>query len=154
MHSLFGTHGATLLPLFDQLLPTFASMLVSRSTDFEMGRPAPKQVKDYDSIVHPYRLKTDQALTSNGHFVCLTIYWSLQAQCVVLSLTESEIILFMLLHIRRVCFNLTLSSQSAIKYQEFFLPAMLKCVCDKSPPVRQVHTLNGVKRNYMIVCVL
>ena len=22
MHSLFGTHGATLLPLFDQLLPT------------------------------------------------------------------------------------------------------------------------------------
>ena len=29
MHSLFATHGATLLPLFDQLLPTFASMLVS-----------------------------------------------------------------------------------------------------------------------------
>ena len=150
MHSLFGTHGATLLPLFDQLLPTFASMLVSRSTNFETGQPTQKQVEAYDSIVHPYRLKTDQALTSNGHFVCLTIYWSLPAQCVVLSLTESEIILFMLLHIhvRRVCFNLTLSSQSAIKYQEFFLPAMLKCVCDKSPPVRQVH---GVKRSYMYV---
>lgn len=29
MHSLFGTHGSTLLPFFDQLLPTFAGMLVS-----------------------------------------------------------------------------------------------------------------------------
>ena len=29
MHSLFRTHGSTLLPLFDQLLPTFAGMLVS-----------------------------------------------------------------------------------------------------------------------------
>lgn len=28
MHSLFQTHGATLLPLFDELLPTFASMVV------------------------------------------------------------------------------------------------------------------------------
>ena len=35
MHSLFSTHGATLLPLFDQLLPTFASMLVSEP---ERGR--------------------------------------------------------------------------------------------------------------------
>lgn len=31
MHSLFGTHGSTLLPLFDQLLPTFAGMLVSQN---------------------------------------------------------------------------------------------------------------------------
>ena len=29
MHSLFGTHGSSLLPFFDQLLPTFAGMLVS-----------------------------------------------------------------------------------------------------------------------------
>ena len=29
MHTLFGTHGSTLLPFFDQLLPTFAGMLVS-----------------------------------------------------------------------------------------------------------------------------
>ena len=29
MHSLFGTHGSTLLPFFDELLPTFAAMLVS-----------------------------------------------------------------------------------------------------------------------------
>lgn len=28
MHSLFGTHGTTLLPFFDELLPTFAGMLV------------------------------------------------------------------------------------------------------------------------------
>ena len=29
MHSLFSTHGSTLLPFFDRLLPTFAGMLVS-----------------------------------------------------------------------------------------------------------------------------
>lgn len=29
MHSLFGTHGAALLPFFEELLPTFAGMLVS-----------------------------------------------------------------------------------------------------------------------------
>ena len=28
MHSMFGTHGPTMLPFFDQLLPTFAGMLV------------------------------------------------------------------------------------------------------------------------------
>jgi len=28
MHSLFGTHGTALLPFFEQLLPTFAGMLV------------------------------------------------------------------------------------------------------------------------------
>ena len=33
MHSLFSTHGSTLLPFFDQLLPTFAGMLGE-------GRPA------------------------------------------------------------------------------------------------------------------
>ena len=33
MHSLFGTHGATLLPLFDELLPTYASMLVSQEAN-------------------------------------------------------------------------------------------------------------------------
>ena len=32
MHSLFQTHGATLLPLFDELLPTFASMVVGLVT--------------------------------------------------------------------------------------------------------------------------
>ncbi len=29
MHSLFGTHGSSVLPFFDELLPTFAGMLVS-----------------------------------------------------------------------------------------------------------------------------
>ncbi len=32
MHSLFGTHGTSVLPFFDELLPTFAGMLVSFST--------------------------------------------------------------------------------------------------------------------------
>lgn len=78
MHSLFGTHGTTLLPFFDELLPTFAGMLAD-------GRPsAHKQ-------------------------------WSL---CVFDDLLEY-------------------ASTSAIKYKEYFLQPMLKCVTDKSAPVRQ-----------------
>ena len=30
------------------------------------------------------------------------------------------------------------ASSSAVKYKEFFLQPMLKCICDKFPPVRQV----------------
>ena len=43
MHALFGTHGSTLLPFFDELLPTFAGMLVrcgrgyGRSQLFSVG---------------------------------------------------------------------------------------------------------------------
>jgi hypothetical protein len=78
MHSLFATHGATLLPLFDQLLPTFASMLAEERPSYQ------KQL----------------------------------SLCVFDDVLE-------------------FASSSAVKYQEYFLQPMLKCICDKSPTVRQ-----------------
>ncbi len=52
MHSLFGTHGTSVLPFFDELLPTFAGMLVSFSTTslysslfVQSFQVAPKQVQ-------------------------------------------------------------------------------------------------------------
>ena len=33
---------------------------------------------------------------------------------------------------------LEFASSSAFKYQEYFVQPMLKCICDKSAPVRQV----------------
>lgn len=46
------------------------------------------------------------------------------------------------------------ASSNAGKYKEFFLQPMLKCVCDKSPPVRQVRVLwaGGVRVN-VLPCV-
>lgn len=78
MHSLFATHGSTLLPLFDQLLPTFAEMLKEgRASSYKQ--------------------------------------WAL---CIFDDLLE-------------------FASSNAVKYQEYFLQPMLKCICDKSPAVRQ-----------------
>lgn len=44
MHSLFGTHGTTLLPFFDELLPTFAGMLVRREGGREFNNVVSVQV--------------------------------------------------------------------------------------------------------------
>ena len=55
MHSLFRTHGSTLLPLFDQLLPTFAGMLVSchAQTQTLASFPDPDSDLDVGLISNP-----------------------------------------------------------------------------------------------------
>ena len=42
--------------------------------------------------------------------------------------------------------------QSAVKYQEYFLQPMLKCICDKSPTVRQVYKIHR-STSHGFVCV-
>jgi hypothetical protein len=78
MHSLFGTHGSSLLPLFDELLPIFANMLESHQ---------PSSYKQ----------------------------WAL---CIFDDLLD-------------------FASQSAVKYQDYFVQQMIACICDTYPPTRQ-----------------
>ena len=39
--------------------------------------------------------------------------------------------------------------QSAVKYQEYFLQPMLKCICDKSPTVRQVYKIRSISHRFV-----
>jgi len=75
MHSLFGTHGSTLLPLFDQLLPTFAGMLVSQNC-IDHVHEFSSFISGYNSCI--YLIRQLHFMIRQLHFMIQQLHFMIQ----------------------------------------------------------------------------